>query len=122
MKKIVASLIFIVLLISSTIVISANDLESNVYYYDELGVEIIFESNNSLFEDERERIADILAYDLDVIESRSWCRLTGHDKVIHTVTKVTHKVRSIEPRCAGETFNITTCENCNYYEEELIGQ
>lgn len=122
MKKAIASLLFIIFLTFTVVTVSANEIATNQYSFDEIGVEITFEEDNSLTEEQKARIAEILAYDLTPAETRAWCWLTGHDKVIHAVRKVTHKVRDVNPRCLEETYNITTCNKCNYYEEELIAQ
>ena len=122
MKKVLASLLFIVILVFTVVTVSANETTTNQYCFDEIGVDITFEEGNSLTEEQKARIAEILAYDLTPSETRAWCWLTGHDKVIHGVTKTTHKVREFSPRCLEEFYNITTCNKCNYYEEELIAQ
>ena len=122
MKKVIASLLFIVILTFTVVTVSANETTTNQYCFDEIGVDITFEENNSLTEEQKARIAEILAYDLTPVETRAWCWLTGHDKVVHLVTKTTHKVREFSPRCLAETYDITTYNKCNYYEEELIAQ
>ena len=122
MKKFIAFILFCVIVMSTVISISANEQTTNTFNYDEIGVEIKFEEGNSLSQDQKEAIADILAYDLTPIESRAWCWLTGHDKVIHTVTKITHKFTQYAPRCLEDIYNITTCNNCNYYDEQLVAQ
>lgn len=122
MKKVISCLLFFALLIIVPLTAYANETIQDVFYFGDLDVEIVFESDSSLSEEEKERIAEILAYDLSTSETRAWCWLTGHDKVIHTVTKVTHKATPYAPRCLEETYNITTCENCSYYYEDLIAQ
>lgn len=122
MKKIVACILFLIISISSVFVIHAYDEGKNVYQYEEINVEIIFDEADTLNNQQKERVAEILAYDLTPSETRAWCWLTGHEKTIHTVTKLTHKVREANPRCLEETYNVTVCANCNYYEEELIAQ
>ena len=122
MKKTIASLLFIVIFTFTVVTVSANETTTDQYHFDEIGVDITFEEGNSLTEEQKARIAEILAYDLTPVETRAWCWLTGHDKVVHAVRKVTHKVRDLSPRCLEETYNITTCNKCNYYEEELIAQ
>jgi hypothetical protein len=122
MKKVIASLLFIMILTFTVVTVSANETTTNQYCFDEIGVDITFEDDNSLTEEQKERIAEILAYDLTPSETRAWCWLTGHDKVVHLVTKTTHKFRDLSPRCLAETYDVTVCNNCNYYDEELIAQ
>ena len=120
MRKFFAALLFVLIILSFALMAHANETVSNTFCFEDVGVEIRFEDDNTLSEAQKEQIAENLAYDLDPVESRAWCWLTGHDKVIHAVTKVTHKVREYSPRCFEEYYNITTCNNCNYYDEERV--
>lgn len=122
MKKFLASILFFSLIISFSISIFAN--ESNApctYVYAELGVEVTFSENSAFNDEQKQRIADILANDLTPVESKAWCWLTGHTYVKDAVTVTTHKVNSFSPRCLEQTYEVTTCEKCNYYDEELLG-
>ena len=120
MKKFFAALLFVSIILTFALMAHANETATNSFYFEDVEVEILFEEDNTLSEAQKEQIAEKLAYDLDPVETRAWCWLTGHDKVVHTVTKVTHKVREYVPRCFEEIFNITTCNKCNYYYEERV--
>ena len=122
MKKIVACVLFLMFVFAAALNINAVDESQNTYHYEELNIEVRFEENSTLSEEKKQNIADILAYDLTPPESRAWCWLTGHDKVIHTVTVIEHKITPYAPRCMDNTYNVTTCEKCNYYYEELVSQ
>lgn len=122
MKKLLAGFILLTTIVAFGLTAYANDVSRNTYYYEELQIEVRFDENNSLSEEQKQKISEILAYDLTPPETRAWCWLTGHDKVIHTVTVITHKARTLAPRCLDSTYNVTTCNNCDYYYEELVGQ
>ena len=121
MKKFVACLLFFAILLLPVVSVNAEEThEVGVYEYEYIDVEIIFSENTRFNEDQRQRIADILANGVAPVETRAWCWLTGHKYVSDGVTVITHKDRTYSPRCLQQFYEITTCENCNYYAEELL--
>jgi len=122
MKKIIALITFITLTISLTVGIHAIELNGAIIYsYEELGIEVTFANNTNFSAEQQQRIADILANDITPVETKAWCWLTGHSYVSDAVTVITHKADLYNPRCLEQTYEITTCKNCNYYDEELLG-
>ena len=121
MRKIVSIAIVIVITISSALSVHAtqDSLITSYQYYD-IGVEVIFGDNSEFSSAQQQRIAEILATGTPPVQSRAWCWLTGHDYVTDAVTVIRHEARTLNPRCAQEIYKVTTCNNCNYYEEELL--
>lgn len=122
MKKLFVSLLFSAFIISFAMGIHAVEQQDSISYnYDELGVEVVFAGNTVFNQEQQQRIADILGNDIDPVESRSWCWLTGHTYVKDAVSVITHKASAYNPRCLEQTYKVTTCKKCNYYDEELLG-
>ena len=120
MKKVIASLLFIVILTFSVVTVSANETAINQYSFNEIGVDITFEEDNSLTEEQKARIAEILAYDLTPAETRAWCWLTGHDYQYDYVASVHHRVLEKAPRCEQTNYEVETCSKCDHLEYTVI--
>lgn len=121
MKKVVTAVLACILVSMLSMMVVASDSQTAIYY-DDVDVTVCFESDTSLTDTQMQRIADIIAYDIPVVESRAWCWLTGHDKTTQTVTAVHHKQLTYDPRCLLKVYHVTTCANCDYYEEVLSSQ
>ena len=122
MKKFLASILFLFFLISFALSVYADETSvSKIYDYDELNIEVIFDDNTVFNDEQQQKIADILALGKLPVESRAWCWLTGHDYISDAVLVITHEARTLSPRCLQQTYEVTTCENCSYYNEELLG-
>jgi len=122
MKKFIVGVLFFSLIVVCGMKIFAVEQQSDITYdYEELGVEIVFRGNTAFDEAQRQRIADILANDITPVEQRAWCWLLGHEYIADSVSVITHKKRDYNPRCSEDIYKITTCANCSYYEEELLG-
>ena len=122
MKKI--RLIMIpVLCIILAVNIMAYTAGGGVYEFPDEDKVVTFENNCTLTEDEQLTVAERLIYgspeDPDV-QTYSWCWLTGHDLTNNMVSVVTHQARATQPRCYRETYNVATCSNCDYMEEDLL--
>lgn len=48
------------------------------------------------------------------------CTIFGHDLITTTTDKITHKAYSTQPRCLRETYEVETCEDCDYSKSTLI--
>lgn len=48
------------------------------------------------------------------------CTLLGHKLETTRVSKITHKVRSTDPRCLKKTYDYSACTRCDYEESILI--
>lgn len=119
MKSFIKIIAMCIALFSLTLAISASDENALIIFYPEEEITIEFDASTSLSAVKRQMIADAIALDTPIIQSRAWCWLTGHDKTTETVTAIYHKQREINPRCYAEVYLITTCSKCDFYEEEL---
>ncbi len=123
MKKLFALVLTLALTLTFVSHVFANDTSKDVRFdYDDLGVTVIIEDADGLDAEKQKFIADCLAYDTTPKETRAWCWLLGHDYVTTTAYTVIHEARETAPRCLRKMYNFTTCENCDYYEKELIRQ
>lgn len=123
MKKIVSVLTAILILLTVfTAVASAAD-EKNTFVFEKDGNEITVEFESGKFSEEKQ---EAIAKRLAGIEDDSattyglLCNIIGHNIETETTNVITHKVFNYDPRCKKQTYYISTCTRCDYYEEELI--
>ena len=119
MKSFIKIIAICIAMLSLTLAISASSENALIIFYSEEGITVEFDANTSLSPEKRQMIADAIAIDNPVIQSRAWCWLTGHDKTTETVTATYHKQLPLDPRCLLEIYLVTTCSKCDFYEEEL---
>lgn len=124
MKKTVRALALLLVLITTlTVAASATGGSTNVYTYtvEDTEYTVIF-SDSSIPQEKQETIAQRLigADDSSAQTYGLGCTLFGHDYLYDTVYVVKHKVNATSPRCERMTYDITYCEDCDYYEEELV--
>ena len=124
MKRIVSILICTLILMTALCVVaSAESTGNNTYTFEteDAHYTVTFESNN-LSEEQQRRVAEGLVFGRDDSAATYGlgCTLFGHDYIYETVRVITHKVRTTNPKCKEETYDVTTCEDCDYYEATLI--
>lgn len=124
MKKIVSILICALILMTALCVVaSAESTGNNTYTFEteDAHYTVTFESNN-LSEEQQSRVAEGLVFGKEdsAVTYGLGCTLFGHDYVYDTVYVITHKVRTTHPRCKQAIYDVTTCEDCDFYEETLI--
>ena len=100
-------------------VVSATSENSYVYEYPEYDLTIEFANDSSFSQDDRQMIADSIAYNVPVPQRYSLCWLLGHDLYIETVGAIYHKKSEYDPRCQMELNNVEKCENCDYVYARL---
>ncbi len=121
MKKVIICFLAITLVCSFAMGVDAvQQTSGNSYYFENRGIEVVFSADSAFNEEQQQRIAEILANDITQVEGRSWCWLLGHEYISDAVSVITHGVRDTNPRCIERFYEITTCANCNYYDEELL--
>ncbi len=124
MKKTIKVLAFLLVIITAlTVVASATGENTTTYTYETEDAEytVIF-SNSSMPQEKQEAIAQKLI-GIDDSSAQTYglgCTLFGHDYLYDSVNVVTHKVRTTSPRCKRQTYDITYCEDCDYYVEKLV--
>lgn len=120
MKKIIALIMSVILAFSvMSVSVYAEDTAETVVVSVN-GVDFIFDTDTS--EDFRNKfIADYFNPDEDGAEAYGLtCTLLGHDIENSVSTVITHKAKSVSPRCLKEIYSVDTCTRCNYSNATLI--
>lgn len=125
MKKLIGIILSICLAVSACLSLSAFAAQSEPYQYEyeDLGVTIVFDNTTAFTDDERQYLADILAYgDIasDGATTYSWCWLTGHDYQYDSVMAIEHKVNASVPRCREIIYKVETCSKCDHMEITVL--
>ena len=112
MKKIIVLILSISMLFALPTNAHASADIGNTYEIN--NVTVIFEVNSSLDAKTQERIANyIVSPEYGLSTAGLICTLFGHNNTSETVTTITHKVNSTDPRCLKEIFTVTTCSRCD---------
>ncbi|MBQ7335572.1 MAG: hypothetical protein IJW92_03760 [Clostridia bacterium] len=120
MKKRISILLVILVMLGSTIGVSADDQIGGVYEIDH--VTVIFDENSQFSTDKQEVIANLLVHpEYGVAQANLICALFGHDNISETVVTITHKVNDTSPRCLQELFTVTSCNRCGETSTERTG-
>lgn len=120
MKKVVIVLFAVILIISTTMSVSADEIRGNVYQID--NVTVVFDVDSQLSVEQQEVIAQFLVNpEYGVSQANLICNIFGHKNTMEGVTTITHKVLAESPRCLEEFFTITTCSRCNESTVERDG-
>ncbi|MBR6563136.1 MAG: hypothetical protein IKK70_04285 [Clostridia bacterium] len=125
MKKTIKVLAFLLIMMTVlTVVASASGENTASYNYevDDTEYTVTF-SNSSMSREKQEAIARKLV-GIDDSSAQTYglkCTLFGHDYVYETAYVTTHKVRTTAPRCKKTEYAVTYCDDCDYYEEEIVG-
>lgn len=103
--------------------IIAHTAGGGVYEFADENKIVTFEDDCTLTADEQQVVAERLVYgspEDSGMQTYAWCWLTGHKLSYNTVGVITHKARATQPRCYEEMYNVATCANCDYMDEELL--
>ena len=124
--KIAKTMLAIICCIAFSLSFSANVISESEIYYQEEDLTVFFEDNSALSAEQKQFIADKIVSGSPIVDDEvstyAWCWLTGHDIISEIVYAVEHKVRSESPRCYKKTYNVESCEKCDYMEYELISE
>ena len=105
------------------VIASAESNSNNTYTFEteDTNYTVTFDSNN-LSEEQQKIVAEKLVFDNDDSTQTYGlgCTLFGHDYLYDTAYVITHKVRSSQPRCKEDTYDVKYCEDCDFMEETLI--
>ena len=103
-----------------SLVISATNEYPYIYEYPEHNITIEFEENSIFSPDDRQMIADSIAYNTSVAQPYSLCWLLGHDIYTETVTATYHEKSEYDPRCQLEIYHVEKCTKCDYAYPRLV--
>lgn len=123
MKKIISVFLIVTLFaLSATIITSASESSTVVITTDEAEYTVEFENTN-ISKEQREAIAYNLVFGKDdnIQTYGLMCTLFGHKTEGTSISVITHKVKTTSPRCKRDSYVITTCTRCDYYDEEYTG-
>lgn len=48
------------------------------------------------------------------------CQMNGHNLETNNITKITHKVNKLNPKCLEEIYRYSACTRCSYETSTLI--
>lgn len=124
MKNTIRFLAFLLVIITAlTVGAAASGESTTTYTYETEDAEytVVF-SNSSMPAEKQEAIARrLIGIDDSSIQTYGLgCTLFGHDYLYDQANVITHKVKATAPRCKSQSYNITYCEDCDYYEEQLV--
>jgi hypothetical protein len=120
MKKAIAVLMVVVIIVCATVSVSADEIVGNTYQID--NVTVVFDVDSQLSTDQQEMIAQLLVNpEYGVSQTNLICNIFGHKNTQESVSTVTHKAKENSPRCFQEIFIITTCSRCNESTVERTG-
>lgn len=124
MKKAFCILMCLIIFVAASMPVVSAYGETVALEYEVDGVHCIVEfENSSISVDKMQIIAEKLVgiRDDSVQTYGLGCTLFGHDLVTEGAFVTYHKQRASEPRCLRKTYEITYCEDCDdYYEEVLL--
>ena len=118
MKKIIALVLAMILTLSFCVTVSATDVK-NTYCYED--IEIIFAEDSIFSEEMKLHIADYIVNGEDGVATYNLlCTLFGHKETVESVTTISHKVRSTNPRCLQQIWEIHACTRCNEALDQIV--
>ena len=86
-------------------------------------IEIVIENEN-ISEETREKIITFYTNGGEGKEGVATygltCTLLGHKLETSQVSKITHKVRTTDPRCLKKTYSYAACTRCDYEKSTLV--
>ena len=108
MKKIIALTLAMILSLSLFITVGATNVK---YTYSD--VEIEFEEDCTFSEEMKQKIADYIVNGDDGATTYNLlCTLFGHKEEVTGVTTTSHKVRTTNPRCLMQGWEVHACTRC----------
>ena len=111
MKKIIALILAMILSLSFYMTVGAADVE-NIYNYGD--IEIVFTEDSTCSDEMKQSIANYIANGDDGATTYNLlCTLFGHKETVESVTTISHKVRTTDPRCLRQIWEVHACSRCN---------
>ncbi len=124
MKKTIRALAFLLIIMTAlTIVASATGVNTTTYTYETEDTEYTITFSNSSMPQEKQEAVALKLIGMEDSSAQAYglgCTLFGHDYLYDTVYVTTHKVNASQPRCKQQAYKVTTCEDCDYFKEELM--
>ncbi len=121
MKKILTVILAMIICTCACLSISAAD--NNISVIETEHLEIIFDEDSVFSNDQKQKIAEFLAYgNSDMQTYGLMCTLFGHKYTTENVQTITHCVYSSAPRCLSQNYEVSICSRCDATEQTLISE
>ena len=114
--------IIALILVAVFAVVPVTHASDHTYIYQSNNIEITI-VHSGLSEEKLLYIAQILESKNNTSNTQTYgltCTIFGHKLVTSTSEVTTHMVYDTYPHCKLESYNVTSCERCDYIETELI--
>lgn len=118
MKKIISITLVIIIVLLACVTTSAEVPNTNVLEIDH--VTVIFEEDSVFSLEEKQYIAELIAYGDRGISTYGLACIFGHKYVEESVTAITHCAKENQPRCLAEVFLVSTCSRCGKSSMERV--
>ena len=121
MKKVLITLLAIIIAASLPINAYATESVGNIYTFD--GVTVKFSADSSLSPEKQAAIAEFVVNgvsDSSATTYNLWCTMFGHDTTTESFTIIEHCVRDVQPRCLESLQDVTACSRCDYVTTDVI--
>jgi hypothetical protein len=120
MKKAIAVLMVFVIIVCTTLSVSADEVVGNIYEIED--VTVVFDPDSQLSTEQQEMIAQLIVNpEYGTSQANLICNIFGHKNTQESVSTVTHMAKETNPRCFQEFFIITVCSRCNESTVERTG-
>lgn len=123
MKRIISALLCAAMLASLTLVFASANNGNAVYTFNIDGTEYTVSFENSALTPEQQQIIAERLVGISEAPAQTYglgCTLFGHDYITEIATVTVHNVSSTAPRCRRDTYEVKTCEDCDYYKQTFI--
>lgn len=121
MKKVLVSLLSIIIITVLTFTTSASGTTTNIYTID--GITIEFSENSSFTAEEQATIAELVTKGVDNSSATTYnimCTLFGHKTTTESFTVIEHCVSATAPRCLKSLQDVTACSRCDYVSIDVV--
>lgn len=121
MKKVLITLLAIIIAASLPINAYATETVGNIYTFD--GITVKFSADSSLSPEKQTAIAELVVNGTSDSSATTYnllCTLFGHKTTTESFTIIEHCVRDVQPRCLESLQDVTACSRCDYVTTDVI--
>lgn len=121
MKKLLITLLAIIIAASLPINAYATETVGNIYALD--GVTVKFSADSSLSPEKQAAIAEWVVTGTSDSSATTYnllCTMFGHKTTTESFTVIEHCVRDVQPRCLESLEDVTICSRCDYVSIDVV--
>lgn len=121
MKKVLITLLAIIIAASLQINAYATETVGNIYTFD--GITVKFSADSSFSPEKQTAIAELVVNGTSDSSATTYnllCTLFGHKTTTESFTIIEHCVRDVQPRCLESLQDVTVCSRCDYVTTDVI--